>query len=355
MYKAFVVMPFAKDFDGVWEGIEECLEDRDFEVERADTQQTRRSILKNVIVPLATFDLVIADLTGLNPNFMYELGIAHALDKPVVLISQSRKDLPFDLDKYEVMEYSPKLGRSEFGKFLDELGEQIDSIESIKFGSPISDYLEDHEEPRVNCHRAPDVQEEAAIEVGDESSPGFLDNAEEIQQGFDELVASFEKIGEAVNRMNEHSNRATEMIEGAQSYQGPEVIRRARMGASVAAQGLRIFREESRGEISRLSERWGAVDEAVQGVIDWEKEHAGPGDEERIEQFARDFQVPERAARELLPTLVGLRDSIRGVHGFDRGLNREIDQACAELDRLVGLVREIADTLRRAEGMTLGG
>ena len=39
----------------------------------------------------------VAELTGRNPNVMYELGLAHAIRKPVVLIVQSVDDIPFDL------------------------------------------------------------------------------------------------------------------------------------------------------------------------------------------------------------------------------------------------------------------
>jgi cytochrome P450 len=48
---------------------------------------------------------VLADLTGLNPNVMYEVGLAHALGIPSFLISNSLDDLPFDLRALRVLEY----------------------------------------------------------------------------------------------------------------------------------------------------------------------------------------------------------------------------------------------------------
>lgn len=357
MCKAFVVMPFAKHFDGVWEGIEECLEERGFEVERADTQNTSRSILKNIIVPLGTFDLVIADLTDFKPNVMYELGIAHALDRPVILISQIREDLPFDLDKYEVMKYSPKLGKNEFGRFLEELGRKIDNIENIEFGSPISDYLDEHDDPRVRCGRVNDTESRRQQSFGadEDGAPGYFDNAEEVNEGFDEMVVSFEKMSEAVTRMGERATKATGMIEEAKQYEGPEMIRRAQVAAGVAASGLKLFREEAREQVSALDERWGAIDRAVQGVIEWEKEHAGEGDQGKLEESARNLQSAQDAAQQLLPTLVDLRASIRSVHGLNRTLNKEVDETTGELDRLIALVRDIAGTLGRAEAMIEAG
>jgi hypothetical protein len=53
---------------------------------------------------------IIADCTGRNPNVFYEIGLAHAVGKPVVLITQKGEDVPFDLKaiRYIEYEYSPR-------------------------------------------------------------------------------------------------------------------------------------------------------------------------------------------------------------------------------------------------------
>lgn len=54
--------------------------------------------------------LIIADLTGRNPNVFYEVGIAHALNKKVLLMAQSIEDVPLDLRHRRALfyEYSPR-------------------------------------------------------------------------------------------------------------------------------------------------------------------------------------------------------------------------------------------------------
>jgi nucleoside 2-deoxyribosyltransferase len=49
--------------------------------------------------------VLVAELTTRNPNVFYELGLAHALEKPVVLISSNSDDVPFDLKHIRVIYY----------------------------------------------------------------------------------------------------------------------------------------------------------------------------------------------------------------------------------------------------------
>ena len=53
---------------------------------------------------------------GTSSNVFYELGLAHALKKPVILITQSISDVPFDLKSYRLLEYSTHFGRIEIAK-----------------------------------------------------------------------------------------------------------------------------------------------------------------------------------------------------------------------------------------------
>jgi nucleoside 2-deoxyribosyltransferase len=105
--RVFVLMPFDQEFAAIYEQlIKPSLEDVGYEVARADTLLTQQNILRDVIAGIAGASLVVADLTTLNPNVMYELGIAHGLQIPTVLIAQSIEDLPFDLRSYRVIQYS---------------------------------------------------------------------------------------------------------------------------------------------------------------------------------------------------------------------------------------------------------
>lgn len=91
-------MPFAPEFLDVYElGIKAATSEVDAYAERVDQQHFTDSILERVLNQITKADVLIADMTGKNPNVYYEVGYAHALNKPVLLITQSIDDIPFDL------------------------------------------------------------------------------------------------------------------------------------------------------------------------------------------------------------------------------------------------------------------
>jgi hypothetical protein len=54
-------------------------------------------------------DVLIADMTGRNPNVFYEVGYAHALGKIVILVTQNADDIPFDLKHRQHIIYGGRI------------------------------------------------------------------------------------------------------------------------------------------------------------------------------------------------------------------------------------------------------
>lgn len=101
----FVITPIGGDAtetrrfaDGILEGvIKPILEPQNFKVIAAHQLTESGSINKQVIEHVLYADIVIANLTGLNPNVMYELAIRHTAFLPVVTIAERGTSLPFDV------------------------------------------------------------------------------------------------------------------------------------------------------------------------------------------------------------------------------------------------------------------
>jgi hypothetical protein len=106
----FVLMPFSEDFDDIYNyGIKESCKAAGTYCERVDEQIYQNTILERIYTQIAKADLIIADMTGRNPNVFYEVGFAHALNKPTILLTQNTDDIPFDLKNYPHIIYSKKI------------------------------------------------------------------------------------------------------------------------------------------------------------------------------------------------------------------------------------------------------
>jgi len=99
-------MPFKSDFDDIYQlGIVAACKEAGAYCERVDEQIYQGSILERIYMQIAKADIIIADMTGQNPNVFYETGYAHALGKPYILLTQKSEDIPFDLKHYSHIVY----------------------------------------------------------------------------------------------------------------------------------------------------------------------------------------------------------------------------------------------------------
>ena len=95
------------------------LEPMGFEIEAAHEIDDSGSITTQVVQRLLESELVVADLSGLNPNVMYELAVRHCKRLPVVTLAEESTSLPFDIVSERTLFYEPDhLGVAELKKQL---------------------------------------------------------------------------------------------------------------------------------------------------------------------------------------------------------------------------------------------
>jgi hypothetical protein len=124
--KVAVIMPFSRDFDDVYKTIKETCKTLELDCFRSDDIWDKSEIIQDIFELLYSSKIIIADITGKNPNVFYELGIAHTLGRKVIPISQARSDVPFDIQHHRILIYlNNDEGRIELQRAL------VNRLESI--------------------------------------------------------------------------------------------------------------------------------------------------------------------------------------------------------------------------------
>lgn len=108
----FVAMQFTPEFNTLFEEvIRPACENFGYIVLRADDLYTNGAIIDDITSSLRNSTIVIADITPDNPNVFYEVGYAHAIGKPTILLSdKSRQRLPFDVAGIRTIFYENSIG-----------------------------------------------------------------------------------------------------------------------------------------------------------------------------------------------------------------------------------------------------
>ena len=94
---------------------------------RADEIPTPGSIIEQIKYYAAYSEVFIADITGKNPNVLYEIGIRHGAKGKAILLTQNINDIPFNLTTDRVIHYDPKSlrdstkAKQELERVLDEV------------------------------------------------------------------------------------------------------------------------------------------------------------------------------------------------------------------------------------------
>lgn len=139
--KAFVVTPIGsngtsirRSTDGLISAVlQPLLSKLGYEVEASHTDNDQGMISHRIIEHLLFDDLVIVNVSGLNPNVMYELGIRHATGLPTLLISNDLSTLPFDIKDLRSIEYTDDMqGTIDLASTLENILSDSEKLKDTK-------------------------------------------------------------------------------------------------------------------------------------------------------------------------------------------------------------------------------
>jgi nucleoside 2-deoxyribosyltransferase len=103
----FVVMPFRAELNFVYLFLQRYLSEKHgLRVERGDHRVLTKALMDKVREQIVEADVVLADVTGSNPNVFYEIGLAQAIGRPVIFMTQDPpENAPVDIRQFEFIRY----------------------------------------------------------------------------------------------------------------------------------------------------------------------------------------------------------------------------------------------------------
>jgi hypothetical protein len=102
----FVLTPYHTKYEETFKAVSETCQSVGMKAMRGDEKHITGDILSHTLHLMTKARFVVANIDGRNPNVFYELGLAHALNKNVIIVSSSLKGIPVDVKSNRMIIYS---------------------------------------------------------------------------------------------------------------------------------------------------------------------------------------------------------------------------------------------------------
>jgi len=345
----FVVMPFNDDFFALYEYLKKTFEN-DFVFINAGDLDNQQNIIQDIVEGIHRASIIIADLTGLNANVFYELGLAHAMNKKVIIITQDIGELPFDIKSYRANEYSLQFNKiPELVKTLEKLLRgAIDG--TVKFGNPVSDYV-----PNYACFTGQNnanqivsgtsnVEETEGRE--DNMDNGFLDDIANIVENTELMTAEICGMGADMRKMTQAVNSSSDEINRVKSQSGQADAIFVRNICRKLAEPVQDFSDKLKERVENTTQYWAVVENSFLSLLD-----------NRFTQNSKNIHSIQENIDSLHETQRAMHDSdekiqsfivvLRSTVGIERRLTKAISAAIYGLEAYLTMMGTISASIDR--------
>ncbi|MEL7571217.1 MAG: hypothetical protein AAGU14_11750 [Eubacteriaceae bacterium] len=313
--KIFVIMPFANEFLELYEVLKKEFETQ-YNFSNAGGEGNQQNILKDIIQPIYEADIIIADLTGLNANVMYELGLAHSFNKKTIIITQDDlSNLPFDLKQYRAKNYTTHFKK--FAELVDYLGSNIDGALSgiVAYSNPVKDFLSIEKIKDTNWFS----QTSVVIEVQTEG--GFLDFLADIEENAGTLNSEIRTMTEEMQEMTAGISKSTSEINRVKNNGGSGIASFIRKETRRAAEHVEGFAVKLGGHNKTISSLWNEIEKNTLGLL--ENKFAANNKKDLVE-YLKSLYNMQGAITGSNDSVTRLKSSMQGIIGMERSMNQAI-------------------------------
>ena len=338
--KVFVIMPFEEKFFEIYEMLKRQFED-DFVFSHAGDEDNQQNILKDIIQAIYEADIIIANLTGLNPNVFYELGVAHTLNKKVIIITEDVSTLPFDLKSYRAKEYSTHFVR--FTELLESVGKYMHGAITgeVVYSNPVSDFLKTKDKKEVT---ASIYIQNAKITLDEDSDKGFLDFLAGIEENTEELAGCIGNMSNDMATMSTGIATGTSEINRVNKSGGSGTATFVRKEAKKIAKHIETFSTKLRTYNQSYIELWSKIEKDTLGLIETKFAAQNTGD---LIAYLKSLKSLQNSIKENCSTVDDMKKKSLGNLGMERTLNQAIRFLDEDLANYITIMGEITSSIDR--------
>ena len=338
--RAFVLMPFAEEFDDIYAYlIHNPLSEAGYDVRRADDILHQQNILKNIIESLIDSELIMADLSTANPNVYYELGLAHAYKKNVILLAQDIKEVPFDLRSYNIFTYSTYFAQMD--KARQVIQKLIEKVQTggMKFGTPITDFGV----PTSPLY-TDDAQSPVAIS-GEQDERGLLDYQVEIVDGMETIRRVITELKEdLLDPLTLQLQSSTERLRGPEK-ESPKKQRKIMRSLAIELDKHTSWLQKSNNEYRQALEN---VGQSLDAILSGEFKSVAPENKAKLDEFVQVLGDTEGVMREMHTSSSDLVSNMDALPRIEKEFNRSNRLMSIELKTFINNVEQTESVMARA-------
>ncbi len=333
--RIFVAIPSGNTFEAIYaELIKKPLARLGFQVDRAADLSTANDIMRDIIRGIEDADVVLADLTDRNPNVFYEIGLAHARGRPVIMLTQDLEDIPFDLRQYRTIKYDTQFHR--VGELEGKLVDVVAAVlrERKHAAGPYADVGVDTQHPDLDAAQ-PGARQE------DDSPKGILDYHVELEDAFLKAHPILTSVRDTMQEFHIRTTSLTDEMNREKRPDGTVDLRRVHALLRRAAKGFSRDTANLRAQRIEYEMAMRPVEDGLERLLSeiLKGDDSGLG---RIEDSAellhpvRDSIVSARdGCTRLAETISHLPAVEREVNRSLRGLRDELLEFAGSLDSTV--------------------
>ncbi|MFD9068496.1 hypothetical protein [Streptomyces lasiicapitis] len=311
---------------------------------RADGIAHAGDINEQICRHVVESDLVVADVSGGNPNVMYELGLRHITGKPTIHIGEAGQ-LPFDIASIRTIRYQRTRSHLAGARKEIEGALEVGLRDGFELLTParVLRGLQTGEGPASGSEVGDGGTEE------DEDPPGLLDDFAVIEDGLDEMTADMEAITktiETIGVLTEQSGAEMLDLTQANAPMSARLAAVARYAETISAPA-----GELNSAAAAFAERMATLDSGVRaalGLIEMTPtDERGDGAEEFLEQL----MSLDEAAQDGLAQIGSLGTSAGAMVRVSRHLRKPVKEISSGVKQLTSAITRMGEWAAKARAL----